>query len=388
VEFSIQRPLYARCISAIDGLISSKHKTSKYMGIQSSKGELILYVNRDEIVGKVTLDEKAVGDKGLFSIGKEGSILVDGESNIQAIVQDTSSDLIQAAFVRGKTDNIKEGTIEYTYPSGEKIGLQSVEENANIKVELKDSNGVFLGRELAKFSKFAADYAGAIGGHPAHANLLFKCKNGLVTFAGTDGRQFGIANFKPEKAVAEDFSVTVPHVLFTSICKLLNPEEDVSVEIKDDYVIFSQSIVFATTKVGQVDFRVVTSKEKFVNYERTLNHLDFKTIIKAKTAMMARAFERLSVIKSQGCKMKVDVGRKVVLFAKREATGFADNIKVDLTEATGGDIEINVSNQEFTDTVAESSSDDFEMKFSSASGIGLIQLDDCRLVYFTPYRSN
>jgi len=388
VEFSIQRPLYARCISAIDGLVSAKHKTSKYMGVQINKGELILYVNRDEIVGKVTLDEKAVGDKGLFSIVKDGSILVDGESNIQAIVEDASNDLIHVAFIRGKTDNAKEGTVEYTYPSGEKIGLQSVEENANIKIEPKDSNGIFLGRELAKFSKFASDYAGASGGHPAHANLLFNCKSGLVTFAGTDGKQFGIAGFKPEKPIAEDFSVVVPHVLFTSVCKLLNPEEDVSVEIKDDYVIFSQSVVFATTAVGQVCFKVVTSKEKFVNYERTLNHLDFKTIIKSKTAMMARAFERLSVIKSQGCKMKVDIGRKVILFAKREAAGFADNIKVDLTEATGGDIEINVSNQEFTDTVAKSSSDDFEMKFSSADGIGLIQLDDCRQVYFTPYRGN
>lgn len=388
MEFSIQRPLYAKCISAIGGLVSSNHNSSKYMGVQAKKGSLELYVNREDIIGKVTLDEKSVGDKNLFSITSEGSVLIDGQSNIQAIVKDTSSDLISASFVKGNTENGNDGTVEYSYPSGEKIGLQSVSEKADIKIEIKNPSATFLGKELIKYSKFVSGYAGSAAGHPTHANILFSAKDGVVTFAGTDGKQFGIANFKPEHAVSEDFRVVVPHNLFTAACRLMNPEELVSVEVKEDYVIFSQSIIFATTKVGQADFKVVTSKEKFVNYERTLNHLDFKTITKAKTSMMLRAFDRLSFIKSQGCNMKVDIGRKVILFAKREAAGFADNIKADLTDAFGSDIDINVSNEEFRTTVNQSTSDDIEFKFSGASGIGLIQLDDCRLVYFTPYKGS
>jgi len=384
MEFAIQRPLYAKCISAVGGLISNSHAAAKYMGIEIKDGHLSVYVNRDEIVGKVTIDQKAVGDANLFEIQAEGSALVDGQSNIQAIVKDTSSDRITVKITKKKDE--KDGAVEYCYPSGEKIGLQLVEANSEVVIDPKHTHGLFLGKELDRFGRFVSIYAGKPTMHPAHANLLFKAETGKVTFAGTDGKQFAIAIFVPEKTISEDFSVIVPHNLFTSICKLLNPEEEVSVCVTETHLILSQDLVYAATKVGRVAFKVILSREKFPNYEKVFNALSFKTTCKVNTAMLGRACERLSIIKTKTCKMSVNKDTKSLIFSKKEATGFADNIKAPLSEVNGDNIDVDIYNEEFQATAAQAVSDEIEIRLSSSTTIGLVILDNCRSVYFTPFQ--
>lgn len=408
MKITVQRPILAKVVDGVKGLVSKASRYGKYTTLRADDvaGTITCSVAADEVAGKCVIDQKKVADPNLLNISESGVAVIDGERHVKTIVEDETPGSIVVTFKskkvvkatptpeddltgEGETEeqDDENGTLSFEFPDDEKIGLQSVDVNCEPVIEVGKDKVVLKGSDFQKYVKFIKEYSGKSSMNTKWANTQVTVLGTKVTMVVTNGYQLAFAEFEAEKTI-EDVSITVPTDMLAAMANLANPEGSITLAIKEGtpgYLVMSQDITFASQVIGSAMFRINLSSNKFVNFTKVISALNFKSTCKANIQSLRRACRRCDIVEKVRSKAKLEVGKKVLHLFKQEDEALADGIKVQLMEATGDDMDMEISSRHIEVPAGQCEKDSLEIKFSGPKSMVLVVLDENRSVYFPPF---
>jgi DNA polymerase III sliding clamp (beta) subunit (PCNA family) len=408
--FKAQKALLQSVVDPLSKILTNNgpDDPSRFLGLKSGNDSVTIYAARQDIAGKVVIDKAS----GILTTGDVAALAMDPVICALLAKLGRSVD-ITSKLVPMKTEAKKEtkkedgeevedagpklvpvGSLHFTVPSLNKTPetwkVPCVEAPVEPTIDTSGTDRVTVSsEELAKYIKQVGVAVGKDTGNTAFRNVMLRVSGSdfeLVTLA-----QAKLARTKAAHLGSSgDFSFIAPYETMALAAGVLDPERNVEIIFNkgaNSTVVFSQSISYGDNEVGSLVLRVRCSQDPFAKFEKTLDALDFKTVLKFKREAAAEVLGRVATIRdSVRMDVVVDAAENEVHLNKTDTAGRGcENMSFPLTSITGEPVAFEFSTETIKDFVACAEDDEIEWHFAGPKSLSLMVLSNNLRAYCQPF---